>query len=440
MRYTTLTMTELQAALRTLVVIGALVLLATNSRSAAAAPVEPRTLSRQAVATSTGCMASCILGGPVAAKPTRLALGETAEVAIQANLTCDAASTLVDGPADIVFVVDYSYSMVYPTGRLTEAQRLATQLIGSLRPDLHRVGAVAYDAQAKLISLLTSDFTPVSAGITSLTATPHGRSTSLHAGLNLARQVLQGDMRVGLPVAVIILGDGEFDLNNPWTVADDLRAQGVDLFAVGFTEKPDNVALLQRVVGDPAHYFPGRNPDEVQLALDALTALQIPPKVTDVTLDYVLTGDIEGVSGSSQPMATETPAGVRWTQDFIVPGQVDFGYQIRPRVIGNLPVAKSITASYTNCDGQIQHADFAIPSIDVVGPESTPTSVPTLAVSPTSTSTSVPPSSMTPSATAPPTDTPAPATATATLTATSVPHPGRILFVPFAARPRLSGR
>src|SRR5437870_4665599 len=130
-------MTDLQRSRWIVATLGTLVVLAAGSRAAVSAPPEDsRPASQPAAADGTGCMAACTLGGPVVANPARLALGEAALVSIQASLTCGAAPALVDGPADIVLLVDYSYSMVYPSGDLTEAKRLANQLIGRLRPDL----------------------------------------------------------------------------------------------------------------------------------------------------------------------------------------------------------------------------------------------------------------------------------------------------------------
>ena len=130
-----------------------------------------------------------------------------------------------------------------------------------------RAAVIVFNSDARLIQPLTPNLGALQYALLALFNTL-GSGTRLDQGLRLAADELAGTAVGGYPgpvplryrdperdKVIIVLTDGQTDPVRASAVADAVRAQGVTIYTIGLGDSVDG-ALLARVAGGAAHYFP----------------------------------------------------------------------------------------------------------------------------------------------------------------------------------------
>lgn len=172
--------------------------------------------------------------------------------------------------ADFVVVIDTSLSMVERTAgepKLAWATLAASTFMDELILPADRAAVVVFNSEARLLQPLTPNLGALQYSLLALFNTL-GSGTRLDMGLRLAADELAGTSPSGYPGPVppryrdperdhviIVLTDGQTDPARTLAVADAIRATGVTIYTIGLGDSVDG-ALLTRVAGGGAHYFP----------------------------------------------------------------------------------------------------------------------------------------------------------------------------------------
>ena len=173
--------------------------------------------------------------------------------------------------ADVVLVMDTSSSM--RGAKLSAAKEAAKLFVASLALPADRVGLVAFDSSARLVTELTTDATLLGTAIDSLAVRP---GTRIDLGLDEARGELGGPRHLSDNAAVIVLltdgrqDDGELVRAS----ARAARDQGVVIFAIGLGSDVDQ-SLLVDVAGGRGQTYLAPGPRDLAEIYSRI-AVQVP--------------------------------------------------------------------------------------------------------------------------------------------------------------------
>jgi uncharacterized protein YegL len=164
---------------------------------------------------------------------------------------------------DAVLVLDTSSSM---EGEQIEAAKAAAMVfVEAMDLPEDRVGVVAFADTAQLVSPLTSD---ESALRTAIGALALSRGTRIDRGLEAAQDLFhQTPPRDGAVRVLVLLTDGlqAVEPTRPVDLAASIRAEGVEMFAVGLGTDIDP-AYLSRLVASPDRLRLAPTPSELESA------------------------------------------------------------------------------------------------------------------------------------------------------------------------------
>lgn len=171
---------------------------------------------------------------------------------------------------DVLLAIDHSGSMGGgPGSPLREAVRAAENFIRRL-PDNIRVGVVAFDHEARLLSALGSDHRGALRAIGSIGS---GGGTAIHEALASCRVAMR-EARPAARKTVVLLSDGASDHDAAIAAASSLREEvaGLNVICVGFGSDAD-AELLRAIASEPGNYLKVGSADDLYALFSLLASV-----------------------------------------------------------------------------------------------------------------------------------------------------------------------
>jgi hypothetical protein len=163
---------------------------------------------------------------------------------------------------DVALVIDTSDSMTYPirpggVAKLDAAVAAASGLVPAMKSQ-DQLAVVAFNAQAHLLSVLTSDKAQVTAALQALPTT-RASGTAIDKGLRAAYEELTGPRHISNHNrAIVLLTDGQqnaSELQSVRDVAGQIKAAGIKIITIGLGGDVD-APFLTEIATAPQLYFP----------------------------------------------------------------------------------------------------------------------------------------------------------------------------------------
>lgn len=219
---------------------------------------------------------------------------------------------------DVVLVIDVSGSM--QGDRLAVAKSAAIQFINQLNSETDRIGLVSFESDASQLSDLTSNFSSVSGMIGGFEASG---GTAIDAGLSAGHRIIQNSSRTEAERVIMLLTDGGSDPAAAMAAANQIKADGITLLAVGVGPGTDQ-ALLQSLASSPDDSLFSNTNQGLKVLFDETAkrltgnflARNISMKLKVDTTNYSI---IESMLTGDSVMATQDT--VEWTIPFLFEGE-----------------------------------------------------------------------------------------------------------------------
>lgn len=308
---------------------------------------------------------ACLAAPDKHASPASLPLGQPVDVQLDVSGDCPS-----QGPASqTVLVVDSSRSMGFD-GSWDMARAMLLDLLPELGGADAELALVGFGSGARLLQPLTRDIDALRGGLLALE--PRG-DTQLSAGLELARQELEGPR--GSRAArrsIVMITDGMVK-DDPATLAADLRRAGLGLYALLFTtsefewDRQDQFNLL---VGVPGHLVIDPAASDLRSMLGAAQGRTRPAGLFKrVTVEDLIPANMAYVPDSAQPPAVYDAArhALVWRLGPVTAADgLRLTYRLIPRECGLWPTNIQATADYVDILDHPGRLVFPIPEVTVL--------------------------------------------------------------------------
>lgn len=279
--------------------------------------------------------------------PSALGVGEDGRINIA--LTGDAAECPVRSrqPLDVVLVIDISGSM--EGAPLASAKSSALAFINQLDPAVDRVGVVAFESTARLVSPLGTDFSTANGGIAGLASTG---GTAIDTGLNLGYTTLQASDRTSeaLPV-IILLSDGASDAAAANAAADQIKAANIQLNTIGVGASDQS--LLSQLASSPQDYaYSGSFANLRNIFVNSALSLTGSVAAQNIRVTYALNTEAYDLVADSYQRGTFLDSGqVAWSLPVLYDGQtINFDFLLEATQVGAAQAIGTLAVTYTPCD------------------------------------------------------------------------------------------
>jgi len=341
------------------------------------------------------------------AAPPVVWLGEPVTVTLEVDGTCP----VQHGPADIVLVVDHSFSMAVDN-KMQTAKAAAIGFVMRLDPLVARVALVAFSAESQLLQPLTTNKALV---IQAIEALQPDDATNMIAALQDARLELAGGARPGADKVIVFLSDGnhyvETDPNQPpeprppelFAEIDRVHRAGIRVFSIGLGGDADRV-VLRRMASEPKNYYFSPSPADLrQIFVQIARRIEAQVLFEEATLVDDVPDNMTYLPGFAVPEEPEvSPDGKRltWKMTEVLEPGFAITYRVRPEEAGYWPTNVQAVLDFLDGFDNPGRLVFPVPVVRVLGPPTpTPTETPTATPTPTLTPTPVPSASATPTPT-----------------------------------------
>lgn len=308
---------------------------------------------------------ACLAAPDKRARPASVNLGEAVDVQLDVTGDCPSGGPL----SQTVLVVDSSRSMGFDDG-WNAVRAMLLDLLPGLADGGAELALVSFGSGGSLLQPLTKDMDALRGALLALEP---GGDTQLSAGLELARQELDGPRgKRAARRSIVMVSDGMVK-DDPRTLSDALRRAGIGLFALLFTNSAfewGQQDLFNALVGPPGH-------------------LIIDPAVSDVRTMFAAAQGLTRTEGLFQRIAVEDliPANMAYVPDSAQPpaaydavrhvltwrlGEVAAAdglrltYRLIPRECGLWPTNIQATADYVDVLAHPGRLVFPIPRVSVV--------------------------------------------------------------------------
>jgi len=322
-------------------------------------------------ATPTFSPGACTVTGDKVAGPPRIVLGATANVTLTLAARCPATTRLAG--ADVLLAIDRSGSMA--GAKLAAAQAAARTFTELLDVRHHRVGLVAFETTASIVSPLSTDLVRTIDALDGLAATG---STNLAAAIDTAVAHLVAAGRPdALPVVVLLTDGRQNGPGDPLLAADAARRSGTQLYTIGLGADVNRPALVA-IAGRQDRFFDAPMPEDLFPVYGEILRSVTTSLAGNLVIDDAMGGEVELVAGSARPAAFEDGTrALQWGRTLLPESGITLTYQIRPLRTGRLRTNLRAVAEYSDGDGARRTFTFPVPEIEVVAPTPTPTATPT---------------------------------------------------------------
>jgi uncharacterized repeat protein (TIGR01451 family) len=186
-----------------------------------------------------------------------------------------------EGAIDLVFVIDTSGSVAINAGAFDKIKAFAKNVVAKFKVSAlgPHFGIVDFSSptDTRLIKGLSDDPAMVTNEIDGMPL--FGNGTDIAGGLATAKTEMDQHGRPGLNHAIVLLTDGRADVgSNPAAVAAEIKAAGIQIFAIGVTDLID-VSQLQQIASVPieTHVLTVADYDGLSSILQSLITNICPP-------------------------------------------------------------------------------------------------------------------------------------------------------------------
>jgi len=259
--------------------------------------------------------------------------------------------SVVIKPVDVYQVIDHSGSMD-DNDKLEQAQLAASSFLDEMDFSVDRVGIVQFDDSAQVLQSLTNDSGEIDNAINSITV---AGGTNVADGLTVAYEALKPDRRVDAVPVIIVLSDGQSDVNSITHASATAKADGVVVVAVGLGADVDENAMKSmaslNIDGNPLYYY-APDPSQLKdvyasiakairrygLAKNILVRFQVDIYKFQIVPDSISQGGA---------LAGDT---ITWQQDILDNGDTSFTFQVRGRDAGEYAVGQVTEAKFMECE------------------------------------------------------------------------------------------
>jgi uncharacterized protein YegL len=288
----------------------------------------------------------------VQADPAKVPLDQlfTVSVTLQGDSN-QCGQTEVIKPVDVFQVIDHSGSMD-AENKLELAKQAAIVFLDEMNVSSDRVGVVAFDGSPDVIQPLSNDFAQIKQAIESISS---GGGTDVAAGLTEAYQALKPVRRTNAVPVIIVLSDGQSSVDAISHAANTAKADGFVVVAVGLGNDVDEQAMRsmasEDIDGKPLYYF-APDPSQLNDVYRAIArAIRKYGLAANIQVQFqVDVYNYQILPDSLQPTGTIAGDTITWQQPTLDTGNTTFSFQARGRGPGEVPVGKTIFASFRECE------------------------------------------------------------------------------------------
>lgn len=175
----------------------------------------------------------------------------------QGDLLCSGITNFCSKKLALATVIDTSGSM--SGSRMSSAISAGKDFVDYLQ-SMDQSGIVEFNTSSSILSDLSGDKTQLHQVLGKLRATG---TTNMAAALSNAAKVLQSAPADAVK-GIVFLSDGWYNEGgSPFTMAKNLKAQGVKIWTIGLGEGADTVTLRQ-LASSPQDYYFAKNPGDLQ--------------------------------------------------------------------------------------------------------------------------------------------------------------------------------
>ena len=242
-------------------------------------------------------------------------------------------------PHDVVLVLDHSISMGDgPGSALSAALRAAENFVRRCPPPV-RIGLIAFNTTATVLSEVTADRVAVLRGFESLTASG---GTSIDIALAAAADLIAATKDRAERTTVILLSDGASGYAPALEQAARLREEA-QIITVGFSSGAD-AELLTAIAGPSGRYCQVADGSELSRLFDTLASFVSSERVSGIIEERVSAPQPFQLAdtGTFHPIAVhgDADASIAWSVPVMDAGVVSLSYDLVPETVGWHPVAR----------------------------------------------------------------------------------------------------
>jgi Mg-chelatase subunit ChlD len=306
------------------------------------------------------------------AAPSSVPLGQTVTVTLKVDGSCPSR----DKKADVVLVIDRSYSMS-SNNKLAAAKAAARDFVDGVDPAHVHVGLVALSSTAQRIHGLTSDQVALRDAIDNL---PVERGTNLVDAFEMALRELTGAAaRPGVAHVIVFMTDGRHSTGPPISDLDPMlaaaRSSGIEIFAIALGNDADRT-LMQQIASDASHFYDSPTPAELATIYSQIagrieaTVLLKTALITDevpANMDYVA-----GSGMPAEPSVSPDGKTLTWNLTDVKDTGTTFTYQLRPQEVGTWPTNVGAKLDYTDGFDNKGQETFPVPVVTVTSATGAP--------------------------------------------------------------------
>ncbi|MGN0640856.1 MAG: IPT/TIG domain-containing protein [Oscillospiraceae bacterium] len=260
-------------------------------------------------------------------------------------------------------MIDKSGSMMYDMDAMKEA---AVGFVGALDLSVHRVGIVDYDSSADSFPI-SDDKNAIQKYIKDIENNQGG--TAIHNGVDKAVELLT-QKRFDAEGAIVLMTDGQSDLDAALKSAQAAKALGYSFFTVALCkseDSPENQNLKKMATSEADHYSVFAS-SKLNSVYSSIASKIGDVNAKDVVITQTYNSFFELVTGSTDnniPRPTISNTVMSWEMTQLVRGDATLSYQLKPKA--DIP-----EGVYPHALGAIYYTDYKgdrikldLPSVDI---------------------------------------------------------------------------
>jgi Mg-chelatase subunit ChlD len=241
---------------------------------------------------------------------------------------------------DVVLLLDQSGSMGDgPGSALSAALRAAENFVRRCPPPV-RIGLIAFNSAATVLSAITSDREAVLRGLQSVTA---GDASFIHTALAAAVDLIEATPRPAERTTVILLTNGASEYPHALAQAERLRERA-QIIAIDLGEAAD-ATVLNAIAGSSGRYCHAADPSALPELFATLAGFVSSERITGLIEEPAFAPRPFQLAhtGTFHPIAVRGDGGatIAWSIPVMDSGPVSLSYDLVAEVAGWHPVARS---------------------------------------------------------------------------------------------------
>lgn len=296
-------------------------------------------------------VSSQLVNMTITAEPQEVGIGEAITIRITLSGDSDlCGQSVVQKPVDVILVIDHSGSMQGTP--LEQAKQAAVAFVNEMDFASDRIGIVQFSSGASIVQSLSADSAAVTQAIESIGV---AGGTAIHAGLEVAFNELNGQLRSDATPVIVLLSDGESDRRAAERAANAAKAADIKIITVALGTGLDE-QLMRDIAstdsdGNPLYYNSPTGSDLESIYVSIARSIREYGLASDFTLRQELGFYQFAVFPESiNEEGTTTGDVVTWKKDLLDDGDTVFTYQVRPREGGVFDITQLTEAVFLECE------------------------------------------------------------------------------------------